>query len=126
MRSSSSLVSALCFGLVMGVVGEAHAYSINTTETGKRIRWSLDTVSLQLDPSFEEFLAPGEAYAAIEIGFDAWRGLPRVPDLVVQPGAPRSAPGHHGSKPSNGVYLLKQWPYEPAKLAITVITYEMD
>jgi hypothetical protein len=60
------------------------------------------------------------------MGLDAWRGLPHVPDLVLRPGAPDHAPGHHGKRATNGVYLLKQWPYEADKLAITVITYEMD
>jgi hypothetical protein len=103
----------------------AHAYTINTTEVGKRIRWSVDTVWLQLDPEFEAFLGPGEAYAAIAMAFDAWRGLPRVPDMRIRTGMPVQV-GHHDGGPTNGVYLLKDWPYEASKLAVTVVTYEMD
>jgi hypothetical protein len=34
--------------------------------------------------------------------------------------------GHHDGRETNGVYLLRNWPYEAAKLAVTVVTYEMD
>ncbi|HTU59052.1 MAG TPA: hypothetical protein VMF89_11475, partial [Polyangiales bacterium] len=126
MKYRSSLVSQVVLvGLVMAFSQSAHAYTINTTEVGKRIRWATDNVGLQLDPEFEEFLNPGEAYAAISMAFDAWRGLPRVPDMRIRPGAPESV-GHHDGRATNGVYLLKDWPYEASKLAVTVVTYEMD
>jgi|GEM_PF-2470703 len=126
MKYRSSLVSQVVLvGLVMAFSQPAHAYTINTTEVGKRIRWATDNVGLQLDPEFEEFLNPGEAYAAISMAFDAWRGLPRVPDMRIRPGMPESV-GHHDGRATNGVYLLKEWPYEASKLAVTVVTYEMD
>src|SRR5262249_30419512 len=74
---------------------------------------------------FERYLGPGESYAALAMGFDAWRGLPRVPDMVIRPGAPTSV-GHHDGGPTNAIYLLRDWPYEAAKLAVTIVTYEMD
>lgn len=126
MKYCSSLVlQVVLVGLVMAFAQSARAYTINTTEVGKRIRWSTDQVSLQLDPEFENFLGPGEAYAAIAMAFDAWRGLPRVPDMRIQPGEPERV-GHHDGRATNGVYLLKDWPYEASKLAVTVVTYEMD
>ena len=126
MKYRSSLVSQVVLvGLVMAFSQSAHAYTINTTEVGKRIRWATDSVTLQLDPEFENFLNPGEAYAAISMAFDAWRGLPRVPDLRIRPGTPETV-GHHDGRMTNGVYLLKDWPYEASKLAVTVVTYEMD
>ena len=109
----------------MNVAGTARAYTINTTELGKRIRWSIDSVNLQMDPEYSEYLEPGDAFAAIEMGFEAWRGLPRVPDLVIRPGHPASL-GHHDGHPTNGIYLLRDWPYEKEKLAVTIVTYEMD
>jgi hypothetical protein len=112
-------------GLTLGVAGTAHAYTINTTELGKRIRWSIDSVSLQMDPEYMGYLEPGDAVSAIEMGFEAWRGLPRVPDLVIRPGHPASL-GHHDGRPTNGIYLLRDWPYEKEKLAVTIVTYEMD
>jgi hypothetical protein len=78
-----------------------------------------------MDSEYEHYLEPGDAFAAIEMGFDAWRGLPRVPDLVIRPGYPASL-GHHDGHPTNGIYLLKDWPYEKEKLAVTIVTYEMD
>jgi hypothetical protein len=115
---------ALAGGLA-GLVSPAHAYTINTTEVGKRIRWATDTVSLQMDPEYQRFLQPGQSYSALAMGFDAWRGLPRVPDLVIRPGVPESV-GHHDGHSSNAIYLLRDWPYEAAKLAVTIVTYEMD
>lgn len=126
MKYRSSLVpQVVLVGLVMAFSQSAHAYTINTTEVGKRIRWATDNVGLQLDSEFESFLNPGEAYAAISMAFDAWRGLPRVPDMRIRPGRPESV-GHHDGRMTNGVYLLKDWPYEASKLAVTVVTYEMD
>ncbi|HKU43043.1 MAG TPA: matrixin family metalloprotease, partial [Polyangiales bacterium] len=112
-------------GVLAGAQNTAHAYTINTTELGKRIRWSVDSVSMQMDEEYEQYLEPGDAFAAIEMGFDAWRGLPRVPDLVIRAGRPASL-GHHDGHPTNGIYLLKDWPYEKEKLAVTIVTYEMD
>lgn len=118
-------VPALVAGFLCAASSSAHAYTINTTEVGKRIRWSTDTVTLQMDAEFERYLGPGEAYAALAMGFDAWRGLPRVPDMVIRPGTPTSI-GHHDGGPTNAIYLLRDWPYESAKLAVTIVTYEMD
>ncbi|MET0385724.1 MAG: matrixin family metalloprotease [Polyangiales bacterium] len=112
-------------GLVWLSSSPAHAYTINTTEVGKPIRWAVDAVRLQVDPEFEAFLADGEARSALTMSFDAWRGLPRVPDLLIQPGKPESL-GHHDGRTTNGVYLLRDWPYEASKLAVTIVTYEMD
>jgi hypothetical protein len=110
---------------LLGVAGSAHAYTINTTELGKRIRWSVDSVSLQMDAEYEKYLEPGDSFAALQMGFEAWRGLPRVPDLIVRPGYPARL-GHHDGKATNGIYLLRDWPYEKEKLAVTIVTYEMD
>lgn len=123
-RGSLALPFLVAGGLSV-VTSAAHAYTINTTEIGKRIRWSVDTVRLRVDPEFENYLGAGKAPAALEMGFEAWRGLPRVPDLVIDPGQPETV-GHHDGHQSNGVYLLHDWPYEATKLAVTVVTYEMD
>jgi len=123
-RSSLALLTSIA-GCLAFAASAAHAYTINTTETGKRIRWAVGTVRMQVDPEFEAFLGPGEARSALEMSFDAWRGLPRVPDMVIVPGKPVS-PGHHDDRETNGTYLLRDWPYEAAKLAVTVVTYEMD
>jgi hypothetical protein len=122
---SFAVLSMLVAGMFLGVTSPAHAYTINTTEVGKRIRWSHDTVSLQMDSEFENFLDAGDAYAAFAIGQEAWRGMPRVPDMVIRPGVPESL-GHHDGHETNGIYLLRDWPYEAAKLAVTIVTYEMD
>lgn len=121
----SVALPVLLAGLVLGLSAPAHAYTINTTEVGKRIRWSVDSVQMQMDPEFEKFLGPGDGYASLAMGFEAWRGLPRVPDLIIRPGTPETL-GHHDGHQTNGIYLLRDWPYEAAKLAVTIVTYEMD
>jgi hypothetical protein len=125
MKYSALAVFSALLGAVMCLAAPAHAYTINTTEVGKRIRWASDSVGLQMDSEYQQFLRAGDSYAALAIGFDAWRGLPRVPDLVIRPGLPESV-GHHDGHPTNGIYLLREWPYEAAKLAVTIVTYEMD
>jgi hypothetical protein len=125
MKSSTTACFAAVLGCFFGAGSTAHAYTINTTELGKQIRWSVDSVSLQMDSEYESWLNPGDSFAAIEMGFEAWRGLPRVPDLVIRPGHPATV-GHHDGHPTNGIYLLKDWPYEKEKLAVTIVTYEMD
>jgi hypothetical protein len=64
----------------------------------------------------------GQAYAATTMAFEAWRGLPRVPDLMLVSGEPLSI-GHHEGGASNGVYLVRDWQSAPDQLAITVVTY---
>lgn len=125
MKFSITACFAAVLGCLTGAVSTAHAYTINTTELGKQIRWSVDSVSLQMDSEYESWLEPGDSFAAIEMGFEAWRGLPRVPDLVIRPGHPATV-GHHDGHPTNGIYLLRDWPYEKEKLAVTIVTYEMD
>jgi hypothetical protein len=125
MKFSTAACFAAVLGCLFGAESTAHAYTINTTELGKQIRWSVDSVSLQMDSEYESWLNPGDSFAAIEMGFEAWRGLPRVPDLVIRPGHPATL-GHHDGHPTNGIYLLRDWPYEKEKLAVTIVTYEMD
>src|SRR5262249_13832645 len=124
MKSSTavSFCAALLGLFLVNAATTARAYTINKTELGKSIRWSVDSVSLQMDSEYETYLEPGDAFAAIEMGFEAWRGLPRVPDLVIRPGHPASL-GHHDGRPTNGIYLLRDWPYEKEKLAVTIVTY---
>lgn len=105
--------------------GHAHAYSVNTTDDGEPIRWSVDAVGLRLDPALEAWLPSGEAFAAVNMAFDAWRGLPRVPDLVIKEGDP-GRPGYHKGRASNGVYLVEHWEHAPQKLAVTVVTFELE
>jgi hypothetical protein len=123
--TSSRFAIWLVFALFALVHGRARAYSVNSTDDGDPIRWSVDSVGLRLDPALEAWLPPGDAFAAVSMAFDAWRGLPRVPDLVVKSGAP-GKPGYHDGKRSNGVYLMKHWDYAPQKLAVTVVTFELE
>ncbi|MDD9968534.1 MAG: matrixin family metalloprotease [Myxococcales bacterium] len=111
--------------VLLGTGSPALAYTVNTTEDGHAIRWSTDTVALRADQGFLDMLSPGEAYSGLAMAFDAWRGYPGVPDLIINEGEP-AEPGHHPNMgPTNTIHLLKDWPYEDEKLAVTVITYEL-
>jgi hypothetical protein len=101
----------------------AFAYGINMSESGNPLRWDRDTVAFRMDPELETSLPAGTAFGAVSMGFEAWRGLPRVPDLVLQPGKPEKAGHHGGERATNGVYLVRDWKGEPDQLAITVVTY---
>ncbi|MGD8861874.1 MAG: matrixin family metalloprotease [Myxococcales bacterium] len=111
--------------LVVGLPANALAYDINVTEKGARIRWSEDALAFRVNPEFRAMLGGERSDAALGMALDAWRGFPGVPDMLVKDGEP-ARPGYRGGRPSNGVYLLREWDYEPDKLAITVVTYEMD
>jgi hypothetical protein len=115
----------LGFGLLGTALPEsASAYSINTTEKGRRIRWSSDHVVMRVEPALAKGLPNGQAMQALIMSTDAWRGFEGVPDIAIIEGDPRRL-GHHGEGPTNGVYLPETWSHESDKLAITVVTYEM-
>lgn len=123
--SKYAVLGLMGFGLLaVALPDTAAAYSINTTEKGRHIRWSTEGVSLRVDPALVEALPNGQAMQALVMSTDAWRGFEGVPDLAIVAGEPRSL-GHHGDRATNGVYLPKTWSHEPDKLAITVVTYEM-
>ncbi len=96
------------------------------SESGNPLRWDVDTVAFRMDPELEKWLPEGVAYGAVTMAFDAWRGLPRVPDLVLQPGLPSKAGHHGGERATNGVYLVRDWKSDPNQLAITVVTYNRN
>ncbi|HMI93570.1 MAG TPA: matrixin family metalloprotease [Polyangiales bacterium] len=85
----------------------------------------MDTVAFRMDPELVAVLPDGDIMAATNMAFDAWRGLPRVPDLMLRPGLPET-PGHHDDGPTNGLYLIRDWQGKPDQLAVTVVTYSGD
>jgi hypothetical protein len=123
-RASGSCVAAgLWVAAGLAVPAPAFAYAIVAGENGQQLRWSVDTVPFRLDPALEQLLPEGQILAAAQMAFDAWRGLPRVPDLVLRPGVPAS-PGHHVGSETNGMYLIRDWTGKPKQLAVTLVTYE--
>lgn len=113
-----------CLALVgMANPGTALAYGLNRSESGEPLRWATDAVAFRLHPTLEDAMPDGHAYAAVTMAFEAWRGLPRVPDLLLVSGMPEDAGHHHQKGPTNGIYLVREWEGEPDQLAITVVTY---
>lgn len=101
----------------------AHAYMLKTTKTGHRVRWTTPVVTLHVDPKLEAAYGADVVRASLTIATDAWRGLDNVPDVVV---SEQPAPGYDANTRSNGVYLMRPWPFAREQLAVTVSTYDLD
>ena len=120
-----SVVAALLALASISQPAVAFAYGISTSQSGHHLRWDVDTVAFRMDPELVAALPEGQIMAATGMAFDAWRGLPRVPDLILRPGLPES-PGHHDGGPTNGIYLIRDWQGKADQLAVTVVTYSGD
>lgn len=114
------LVLSVC--LLAGTSG-AHAYVLKTTKTGRRVHWSAPVITLSVDDKLKQHFGAQNVNAALTIATDAWRGLGHVPDVVI---SDRVAPGYQPDARTNGVYLMKPWPFAREQLAVTVSTYDLD
>ncbi len=121
-RTLSWLLASVLFGAMSATPLPARAYTLKTTDSGAQIRWSEDAVAIRLAPYSKLRLNPEDMLSALVMATEAWRGYDRVPDIFVNGGEPAS-PGHHGDSPTNGIYVIEDWPYESNKLAVTVTTY---
>lgn len=102
----------------------ASAYTLKTTERGMLVRWHTHRVTLRVDPSSAKAFGRAELRQALTYAAQAWRGLPGVPDLDVEGGAPPGAGHDHAAGPTNGVYVADPWPFDPDRLAVTLATYD--
>lgn len=112
------VVMSAVFFLALPTLG----YNIKECEGGYPIRWGVDGISLRVDEGMHHFLKERDANDTIVMGVQAWAGFPGVPEMVLVAGEPREA-GFHDDGPSNGIYLVEDWPYESNKLAVTVTTF---
>jgi hypothetical protein len=101
----------------------AHAYMLKTTKTGHRVRWTSPVITLYVDQKLADAYGADVVRASLTIATDAWRGLDNVPDVVV---SEQAAPGYDAQTRSNGVYLMRPWPFAREQLAVTVSTYDLD
>ena len=101
----------------------AQAYMLKTTKTGHRVRWTSPVVTLYVDQQLSAAYGDDVVHASLTIATDAWRGLENVPDVVV---SDQPAPGYDAQSRSNGVYLMRPWPFAREQLAVTVSTYDLD
>ncbi|MCG8554708.1 MAG: matrixin family metalloprotease [Proteobacteria bacterium] len=109
---------------VLALPGAVSAFTTKTTASGKPIRWTEQAVPMRMGRQVVNLLEPGEARRAAAIATDAWLGLPRVPDVLLQDGLSNDGPGYHQGTSSNGIYLVRPWTFDSQKLAVTVTTYE--
>src|SRR5690349_8128992 len=117
-RTMTMALSALC--LSFATANTAAAYSLKHTATGHAVRWHQRAVTLHVDPELEQMLPAGQVRAAIGMASDAWRGIGDAPEIVIADGAPAK---YDAKKRNNGVYLMRDWPFESNQLAMTVLTY---
>lgn len=110
----------LWMGMLLGMTNEAHAFALKTTDNGRPVRWQDDRVELRIDPALEEAFGSQAVKRAAVVASEAWRGLAHVPDVVIAEGAP--AP-YDAEERNNGIYLLTDWPFEDAQVAMTITTY---
>lgn len=96
---------------------------LKTTKTGHRVRWTAPVVTLYVDNKLEAAYGSDVVRASLTIATDAWRGLDNVPDVIV---AEQAAPGYDAQSRTNGVYLMRPWPFAREQLAVTVSTYDLD
>jgi hypothetical protein len=101
----------------------ARAYTLKTTAAGYNVRWWKQPIRMKVSSDLERSMEPGRARQAALIAAEAWRGLPGVPDLLIDEG---SAPGFDAERRTNGIYLARQWSYDPRRLAVTVSSYTPD
>jgi hypothetical protein len=108
---------------VVAGASTAHAYVLKTTKTGHSVHWATPVISLSVDEQLVQHFGKDEVHDALTIATEAWRGLPRVPDVVING---RAAPGYQADARTNGVYLMMPWPFAREQLAVTVSTYDLD
>ena len=120
-------ILAYNLGVLLAMVlvpASAKAYSLKTTRAGYHVRWwNQKTIRLRIDPALERAMAGDQARQAAVMAAEAWRGLPGVPDIVIEPGA---APGFEPARRTGGIYLTRQWNRDPRELAVTVSSYTPD
>lgn len=125
-RSKERLVhwgALLLASYLLATSSVAHAYMLKTTKTGQRVRWSSAVVALSVDQKLRDAFGVAEIQAALTIATEAWRGLDHVPDVVI---SDQPAPGYRTDMRTNGIYLMRPWPFAPEQLAVTVSTYDLD
>lgn len=109
--------------LAVSLTHTAHAYMLKTTKTGHRVRWTAPIVTLYIDDELSEAYGEDVVRTSLTIATDAWRGLDNVPDVVV---SDSPAAGYDSQSRTNGVYLMRPWPFAREQLAVTVSTYDLD
>lgn len=114
-RCAFTLLCVWCF------TNNAAAYTLKTTSTGNTVRWpnSAMRIELRLGEGVEALLPPGQVYAAAAMAVEAWRFI-GVPDVRVAEG--QAAPYNPNAR-NNGIYVLRDWPFEDNRLAVTVTSY---
>lgn len=101
----------------------AHAYNLQTTESGARVRWYAPEIEIQVSPELEAHFSDMPVTRLLEEAMTVWSGLAAAPLLRIAPGAP-GAVGFKDKRPSNGVYVVHDWKLFPDALAVTVATFE--
>ncbi len=110
--------------VLLATASTAHAYTLKERDDGGPLRWTASQVVLRVAPRAGCGPTRAEVMSAARMGADAWRGIGRAPDIVIESGAPPAAYGDAaGSEAGHGIYVLCDWPFE-APLAVTVVSFD--
>lgn len=101
----------------------ASAYTLKSTSSGERVQWRGGAVELVLSREVVAMFPDEDGREALEMASEAWRGLPRVPDLLVARQLLPAGSGPHATDGINGVYLSDR-PLSGGRLAITLATFD--
>lgn len=113
-------LSILAFVAVVSLPKVSFAYDLKRTSLGHQIRWTQSQIALRIDPRLEQMLGGEQFRAAAVMASESWRGLPGVPDITIEQGAPNAYSEQHRG---NGIYLMEEWPFESNQLAVTRVTF---
>jgi hypothetical protein len=113
-------IASLSFLVMLVLPNTSAAYTLKRTPSGDQVRWHADRIELRVDPNLERMLPGGQARAAALMASEAWRGLPGVPEIVIEGGEPSK---YDPARRGNAIYLVSEWPYDPDQLAVTLVTY---
>lgn len=122
-RTGYLAYTAAALALLALYPAAAQAYSLKTTPRGYHVRWWKQPIRLKMGDELERSMKSGQARQAAVMAAEAWRGLPDVPDILIEEGR---ASGFDPERRTNGIYLVRQWNYDPRSLAVTVSSYTPD
>jgi hypothetical protein len=120
MAEITRCVAALSFLVLLVLPNTSAAYTLKRTPSGEQVRWHAGRIPLRVDPKLEGMLPEGQARAAAIMASEAWRGLPGVPEIVIEAGEPSK---YDPARRGNAIYLVPEWPYAPDQLAVTLVTF---
>src|SRR5690554_4289242 len=102
---------------------DADGYTLKRADSGALLHWRQPRVAIALHESMRDHFPEGRAEEALREAIATWSRAGAGPELVYL-GVTEDQPGHRRGASTNGVYLLRPWPYEKNLLAVTVTSFD--